>query len=512
MKQLVLCFLILISFVGRSQQNLIPIHSFYKDQLFANKLEQPYNNGSFFPTIESDYNLIPAIIDSTKRYYTFSHILYQKHLLEMRGKDAYLTISPAANINYGRDLGDTSLNRVFQNTRGILVEGDFFKNFSFSTSFYENQAEVTRYERNYYNSNGERYIASDSSYQVRNAVIPGAGRTKPFKIAGYDYAFATGYFVYEPTEKLHIIAGNNTQFIGDGHRSLLLSDNSFNAPYIRLNWKISDQFSMVYMRSRHLNLLRRPEGSTAENYYESKGYSVNYFTYTPTEKSAISLFEGSVWNRGDSIVSKHSHSMYYSPIPIISPLIAKDEVVSLIGINASYQLAQHHRLYGQVAINNLEFDKTGYQLGYRGYNFFGLTDFMVQLEYNQTSSRMYEVSNPRLNYSHYNLPLAHIKGSGVQEFILRTNYEYEHWYVNLNVLLIREIEYSPEAHLPLYANVNRKNGIVFYENMEIGYRFNRKMNLSIFTNWTYRHSDSDLTTNVLNFGFKTALANHYKDF
>ncbi|NVK66323.1 MAG: hypothetical protein HWE22_17150 [Flavobacteriales bacterium] len=498
------------------QQNLLPLHSFYKDQLFANKLSKPYNEGSFLPVSEGEYNLIPAIIDSTPRYYTVTHILYTKHLIEINAKDCYLTISPAANISYGKDFRDTSERRLMQNTRGVFVEGDFFKKFSFATTFYENQARFAAYEENYYESVGERYQNSAGNYYAQNAVIPGAGRTKDFKGDGFDYAFATGYFSYLPIKQLRISAGNNQQFIGDGYRSLLLSDNSYAAPYIRLDWKISSKFNFTYYRSRLINLLRRSVSSSAEVYYETKGHSVNYFTYKPNENASISLFEGSIWNRGDSLTSRTSHPLFYNPVPFVSSLVldGKNEVVSLLGINANYQLGEKHRVYGQLAMNDWNTNKVGYQLGYRGYNFFGLNDFMLQLEYNRVPAKMYEAANPRLNYSHYNLPLAHIKGSGFQEFIVRANYEYKHWFIDLLTVMYNLKDYNQEAHLALYPTNETIAANVFYQSAELGYRFNRKMNLSIFGRWRYRSTtESGIpTANTVQFGLRTALTNHYDDF
>lgn len=498
------------------QQNLLPLHSFYKDQLFANKLSKAYNEGSFFPASEGDYDLIPAILDSTPRYYTITDILYRKHLIEITAKDCYITISPAANISLGKDFTDTSDRRLMQNTRGVFVEGDLFKKFSFATSFYENQARFTPYEDNYYTSVGERYQNSAGEYFAQNAVIPGAGRTKEFKVDGFDYAFAVGYFSYAPIKQLRITTGNNPQFIGDGYRSLLLSDNSYSAPYFRIDWKINPKFNFTYYRSRLINLLRRRISSSAEVYYETKGHSVNYFTYKPNEKMSISLFEGSIWNRGDSIISKTSHPLYYNPVPFVSSLIlnGKNEVVSLLGINANYQIASNHRVYAQLAMNDWNIEKFGYQIGYRGYNFFGLNDFMLQVEYNDVPSEMYEVSNPRLNYSHYNLPLAHSKGSGFRELILRANYEYNHWFIDLRTAMYNLKNYAQDAHLALYESSPRIHANVFYQSVELGYRFNRKMNLSIFGRWRLRSTTEAgiPTANTVQVGMRTALTNHYDDF
>ena len=507
------CWFGLISF---GQQSLIPIHSFYKDQLFSNKLSKPYNEGSFFPVRESVYNLLPAINDSSKQYYDATHILFQKHLIEITGDDYYLTIDPAIEFSMGKNMDDTVSRKLFQNTRGVHVEGDLFKNFSFSTTLYENQARFNLYESNYYTSSGELYPRPDSTYLTQNAVIPGGGRTKPFKGDGFDYASAVGYFVYAPFNNLAVSIGNNMQFIGDGHRSLLLSDNSFNAPYFRTDWAIHSKFSFVYLRSRHLNLMRRPAFGAAESYYESKGYSVNYFTYKPTEKISVSLFESGNWNRGDSITSRSVLPLFYNPIPFVSGLALKNknENISLLGLNLSYQLSKNHRVYGQFALNDYDSKKSAFQLGYRGYNYFGIGDFMLQTEYNSVANGAYETQNRRLNNIHFNLPVTHVKGNGFQEFLIRSNFEYKRAYIDLTFVYYLTNNYSASSLLPVYDEMPTTSNSILYTNAEVGYRFNRKMNLMLFANWTYRtESNSTITgTNSLQVGLKTGFINHYKDF
>ncbi len=515
MKKVCLIGLLFVCFQSLGQQSLIPLHSFYKDQLFANKRSQPYNEGSFLPACESDYSLIPVINDSTPQYYDFTHVLFQKYLFELRGDDYYLKISPAIDFAYGKDLADTVSRTLYQNTRGLHVEGNLFRNFSFSTSLYENQGRYTQYESAYYRSVGEMYPMNDSTYQTQNAVIPGGGRTKDFKGDGFDYAFAVGYFVYKPFKWLRITAGNNSQFVGDGYRSLLLSDNSYSAPYFRLDWKIGQKFNFVYHRARHMNLLRRPLTGSVEAYYEAKGYSVNYLTYKPLQNLNISLFESGTWNRGDSLTSHYSHPLYYNPVPVLSGLLlkGKNEVTSLLGLNIAYQIAEHHRAYGQFAIFDYNSSKIAFQLGYRGYNYFGLKDFMLQVEYNYVAPRMYEADNRRLNLVHYNLPLAHPKGNGFQEFVLRSNYELKRVYADVSLIYYLLQDHSSVALLPVYRDIERAFGNIFYTNVELGYRFNRKMNLTFFGSWTYRQaSGDDLNTNFVSVGLRTGFINHYRDF
>lgn len=519
MRWLITYAFILFSFVGISQDNFLPTHRFYKDQIFANKLSQPMNSGSFFPITERDYNLIPAIIDSSKQYYEFTQTLFKKHVFELEGPGYYLTISPTFDFSGGRDLKDTNNRNLFQNTRGFIVEADLLNNFSFSTSFYENQSRVTQYESDYYMALGELYIVPSSHYYTQNAVIPGSGRTKFFKLDGFDYAYAVGNIVYRPIKQLTISMGNNQHFIGDGHRSLLLSDNSYSAPYIRADWKISPKFQFTYLRSRHLNLVRRPATGSVESYYESKGYSVNYFTYKPNEKLNISLFEGTVWNRGDSITSTRVHPLFYNPVPFVSQLALqnKNEINSLFGINVGVQIAAKHRAYGQLALNSFEFDKLGFQIGYRGYNFFGLNDFMVQAEYNYVPSDLYKSDNSRLNYVHYNTSLGHIRGNGFQEIVIRSNYEIKRVYAELSLSYYmfkdyEEIDLLPVAKPDIWYSPESFNAL--NTNLEVGYRINRKLNFTVFGAMTLRNTGKTETMNTLffYFGLRTGLLNQYKDF
>ena len=61
----------------------------------------------------------------------------------------------------------------------------------------------------------------------------GQGRVKSFE-EGYDFNMASSRITYTPTDYLNIQLGHDKHFIGNGERSLLLSDLSFNYPFIRL--------------------------------------------------------------------------------------------------------------------------------------------------------------------------------------------------------------------------------------------------------------------------------------
>ena len=496
-----------------SQQNLLPTSSFYKDKIFSPFNSSSFSNGSFFPISESEFNLPAKIADSSKQYYIISSFLMKKHMVELKGEDFYITISPTLDVSLGKDLQDT-ITRKFQNTRGYVIEGDLFKNFSFSTSLYENQARFTKYESNYYLLIGELYPGG-GGYSAQNAVIPSAGRTKYFHTDGFDYAYAIGNVVYAPTKKLQLSTGNNSHFVGSGYRSLLLSDNSVNAPYFQVNYKISDKWTFIYMRSRILNLMRRPYTSNVEAFYEQKALATNYITYKVSQKLNISLFEGTIWSRGNATTSTPVNPLFFNPIPILSSqLIDTSKLSTLLGINSEYLINSKNRVYSQIAVTNFDFNSTGLQLGYRGYNFGNLKNFMLQAEYNYVPKGLYASTNRRLNYSHYNLPLAHPKGNGFQEFIVRANYEYQRFYIDLKIIVYALDGYQRASLLPVDKFQSKQHGQIQHEQIEVGYRFNRKLNLTLFGSYIYRNDATEVTsiTQFFNVGIRTGLINHYNDF
>lgn len=498
------------------QQNELPLHSYYKDRLFhsATRLDA-YSGNAFFPLTEGAYNLHSKIADTSRQYYEFTYRLFQKHLFEVKGKNYYLTISPVFDFTLGRDLADTVQRRLFQNTRGFHIEGDLFDNFSFSTSLYENQSRHAYYQSDYYQLIGERYVNSaDSSYAVFNAVVPGSARTKPFKGDGFDYAYAIGSIVYKPWDVLTISAGNTSRFIGNGYRSLLLSDNSCPAPFYQLKYRFAPRWEFVYMRSKLLNLLRRPASTTAEAYYEAKGYAVNYLSFQASSKVNIALFEGTIYSRGDSVTSRHSHPLYYNPIPGLSAfLLGDDEANTILGLDIGYSPSQQVRIYAQVAFNNKS-EGYGTQLGVRLSEPFDWANCFAQFEWNHTSNNLYQSVNPRLNYAHYNLPLAHAKGGGFSEFVLRINYEWKRLYVDFKSIYYLLNAYRADAHLPIYSTSSEINGSVWNGELEGGYRFNRKMNFSIFLKALVRTDAAAVSTNtqIFSIGMRTALRNIYNDF
>jgi len=507
-----LIFLKVIFHFTYAQNNLQPVNSYYQDQLYQSNRIATYSGSNFLPVAESEYDIIHIIRDSSILYNEIAVGFLRKHMVELKGKDYHLAISALGNFSLGRDVFDTVNPKLFQNTRGILVEGDLFKNFSFSTSFFENQARFSSFESQFVKNNGEFYTYWNG-YVQQNGVISGGARTKPFKTDAFDYAYAVGNFIYKPIKNLSIIAGNNQQFIGAGYRSMLLSNSSCGTPYIRLDYKLNSKWSFNYLRARYMNLVRKRNYTTVEGYYQPKGFSANYITYQPNKKLSLSFFEGSTWSMGDSLSTKAVNPLFFTPVPGISLLEKSNQTYSIYGLNVSYILGENYRFYGQMAFGRGN-QQYAAQIGVRAYDLMKLKNSLIQIEFNMASKNMYTSSNARLNYSNYNLPIAHIRGTGFKELLIRFNWEYKRYYMDLKSSNYFLSEYNSDALLPVRLANQLQSGIILNEQLEVGFRFNPKLNVNIFGSLLWRNEMFDTTKSNLVFqvGIRTGLMSQQNDY
>jgi hypothetical protein len=132
-------------------------------------------------------------------------------------------------------------------------------------------------------------------------------------------------------------------------------------------------------------------------------------------------------------------------------------------------------------------------------------------------NELYQSDNRRLNYTHYNMPLGHIRGDGFQELVVRSNYEIKRIYAAINLSYYMFKNHDQLDLLPVkLTSMNNTTQTYNYTvaSLEMGYRMNRKLNFCIFGALTYREStqENSRATAFLNLGMRTGLINTNKDF
>src|SRR5690606_25152298 len=90
-----------------------------------------------------------------------------------------------------------------------------------------------------------KYVAGDPLlFPGTPLAVPGYGFYKPFKTNGVDYFDARGYITFNVAKYIDVQFGYDKNFIGNGYRSLFLSDWGNSNLFLKLNtkiWKINYQ-------------------------------------------------------------------------------------------------------------------------------------------------------------------------------------------------------------------------------------------------------------------------------
>lgn len=503
-------FLLASKILGQ-EYRVLPIESYFKDVSF-------FTDSSFapiFPVANNQVNYYGAAKEQKVRYSDLGYYIYQRELIQVVKNNGALWISPILDIQMGREQGDTNM-RQYLNVRGLRIEGSMKNKVFFSGSFYENQAILPYYVQQYVTNRGEFYPnAADSSYYQVNAVIPGSARTKPFKINGFDYAYATGMVQWQVLKSLSVSVGNNPIFVGSGYRSVIYSDNSLPTMNFRINYSLGKKWNFQLIRMQGLNMLRVPYSSNGEALYERKALSIGSIYFQPTEHLRIGLIEGGTWTRGDSIQKQAVEGGFYIPVPGAATIQEgiNGKSYAYLGLDLNWRFWKV-LLYGQYGRNPYSKSSDVGQIGIR-YWPFKSPNYLLHVEYNHTSSLAYQSSNPRINYSNFNLPIGHPMGAGVDELVIRIRAEWNHLFISSSTNYYVNQSSNYRQLLPVYesnANVNQQ---VFYENLELGYNFNHIYGLEIFGSARLRMVNNPLQNGQsywFNVGIRTALNNHYFDF
>lgn len=323
-----------------------------------------------------------------------------------------LYIDPLLNLqsmNVMEDGNDTVAGRYYINTRGITAHGDIGTRVSFETSFYENQAFFPGYIKD---------------FAEGTQVIPGQGRWKRFKTTGYDYAMATGYISYSPNRFFNAQIGSGKHFVGDGYRSLLLSDNAFSYPYARLTgwFGPNNMFQYTQIYASLMNLLANsPVPPGTERLFQKKAASFTQLSVNIGRIAEVSLFQSLIWTAADDRNKQCLRLAYFNPVMFTSVIDfgLNDRDNYSIGGTFHVDVLKTLRVYGQVVADDFGKGvrhKTGFQLGVKYYNAFTLKHLHLQFEMNKVNPYTYSATDSMQSFTHYNQPLAHPLGANFIEY------------------------------------------------------------------------------------------------
>ena len=482
------------------------------------------------------YNFQQAIDTLLNDRSTFAgRKLWNERLVRVEAKDYWFTIDPIFDLEVGKDT-EADFSSTYNNTRGVNIQGGFGEKFSFYTSFFESQGRFAQY----YNQYAESIKAADEA-----AIIPGRGIAKAFKDNGYDYPVAEAYLSYTPYKFLNVQFGHGKNFIGDGYRSLFISDAATPHPFLKLNatfWKIKYTSSWMWLRDV------RPEVEE-DGAYMPKNMATHFLSWNVSKRLNIGLFESVIWNNANN---RGFDINYLNPIIFFRAIefeTGQDAGNALMGASGKFKLNDNMNIYGQFILDEFSLsdisggekswkNKFGYQIGFKYYDAFKVKNLLLQTEYNRVRPYTYSHTNVVLNYGHSNQSMAHLWGANFSEFVLIGRYHYKRWFGNAKMIFgTRGLDFNNGTDNysyggNIYRDYNERpfdTGVevgqgnkasTFFGNLQAGYVINPATNLKIFADVTFRDFNPDAETintsesNTVwfNIGIRTDLFNWYFDF
>lgn len=337
-----------------------------------------------------------------KYFYTTKENLFHHH-----NEDFFVVVNPILYTQLGAD--ERSQTRYI-NYRGAEVRGRIWNKIGFYTQLGDRQ---------------ERPMEQVLAWEQQFLSFPGNDYYRVNDQQNFDAFVGRGYFTVDLIPSITQLSfGYDKQFIGNGIRSLIQSDEGAASTFLRLttHWK-GFQLDNLYQE-----LVGDFPGLGNDERLPKKYNSFHQLSTNIGRKLNIAFFENTTY--GQQRLQVHQ----LVPLPFFNTVMRSLEArqKTSLGMQFKYLPIKGLQVYGQMMLDELQFgnanrsiDKSKYaaQLGAQAFDVFGLANVDVQLEVNHVAPYMYQSGDGKTNHTHFNQPLAHAMGAGFTELIAKLRYQ-----------------------------------------------------------------------------------------
>ncbi|WP_114751693.1 hypothetical protein [Pleomorphovibrio marinus] len=302
----------------------------------------------------------------------------------------------------------------FRNTRGLALRGSIDRKIGFYTYLSTTDLIFPSWVRDYAQDKG---------------AVPGEGFWKRYGEGGYSFFSAMGHVTFQATPHIAIQAGHDRNFVGEGYRSLILSDFSNPYVFVKVNtkiWKLNFTNLWAQMNAD----IDFDRGFPTDGRYPQKWFSHHRLGVNLGKKLNIGIFE--------SIMANQVDWNYFNPLIfyrwVEHQLGSPDKV--MIGTDFKWNFTPGMQLYGQFVLDEFVFNeffgidgrnssrnKHGVQIGYKYLDVAGVSNLDWQLEYNQVRPFTYQEKFEYQSFSNYRTPLTHPLGANFREAVSIWRYQ-----------------------------------------------------------------------------------------
>jgi hypothetical protein len=522
MRRFFTCILLLLLFAGAAKAQLMyQPYSYQFYQKLNNSVYSPSNNlhTSLKPYLIGDSSAIRPHYDSllmlnadNKGKSWLYRKLFRQHLIETKDKDYTFYLDYLPDLQIGREFNQPKT--VWLNTRGYQLGGTVGSKFFFYTSGFENQGKFANYETDYINTVD---------------MIPGEAFDKSYGKDTKDWSSATALIGYTPNKTISIELGEDKTFIGDGYRSVLLSD--YAAAYPLLRFKIDLGKDIQYMAMwAYMEDQNAVQFNSFTNNRRKWG-AFHYIDWNITNRVSVGFFNTLIAEEANDIGQSHGFDAnYINPVFFISSLGASNPAPdhTLFGFNGKYKVLDKTTIYGQVLFDQASStansgSRNAWQLGFRGSDLFKVSKLNYLFEYNTSKPYTYSSDYPIVNYSQLSEPLADPLGSDYKEFVGILNYSIGRFdlqgqinYAKYAVGTVQSTGTNSTNLAPgIFSSGQTFSNTLKYAEGTIAYLLNPKYNLRLEVGGLLRQSTSSVSnvkTAMFTFGLRSTFRDLYHDF
>jgi hypothetical protein len=262
--------------------------------------------------------------------------LFNEHLIDVKnaGNTFYADFMP--DLSIGRDFSNSK--SLYSTTYAFQAGGTISKKFSYNVSGYINQAVLPGYLQTY---------ISQVGVIPGQAVDHGSGNVD-------NWSYITAVASYTPVKYINITAGRDKTFIGDGYRSMLLSDYASPYPFLKLTADLGNVKYMVMWANFNDPAYANINGYTSNR---SKWGIFHYLDWNVSNRFSIGFYDSIIWSSTDDQGLPRGFDVtYINPIIFLRTTEASNGSPdnALIGFTSKYKIADGITAYGQFSLDEFE--------------------------------------------------------------------------------------------------------------------------------------------------------------
>ena len=266
-----------------------------------------------------------------------------------------------------------------------------------------------------------------------NQIVPHFGKYTSRFGNFYSNPFVTGLLQYSPATYLSLATGIDRNFIGDGYRSMLLSDNTAPYPFAQLSvniWRLKYIFLYTFFHDIY-------SYSGSSKFYE-KHAVIHFLSYNVSDRLNLGFFEAIIWRNDSS--NRAFEPNYINPMIFLRPVEFSLHSPDNANLGGLFKVRFWKRtfIYGQLFLDDLIIkqliknsgwwgNKYGFQAGFKCFNFMNCSNLFLQAEVNFARPYTYSHETSLTNYGNAYQPLAHPLGANFREFVTILRYSKNRW-------------------------------------------------------------------------------------